>query len=231
MNVNIALIMAGGLGKRMHSDVPKQFHLLCGKPILLYSLERFENHPLIDEIYIVCNPELVDEVSDLTHLFPKLLGIIEGGTTRRQSVYNGLRKIAESSSDDDIVLIHDAARPLVTTRIIDENIRLASTLGGCTTAIPATDTMLISEDALVQSVPPRHTLYSAQTPQSFKLKLILEAHETIVSDAIVTDDTALMLLMGHPVSTVEGESCNMKLTTPEDLILLEHYRLTKQYQN
>lgn len=222
--MNIALIMAGGTGERMKSDVPKQFHLLCGKPVLFYSLEQFESHPLIDGIYIVCNRDLVDKVSTLLGVFPKLLGVIIGGDTRRQSVYNGLQKVALSGGgDDDIVLIHDAARPLVTARIISDNILLASSLGGCTTAVPVTDTVLISEADLVQNVPPRQTLYLAQTPQSFKLRLILKAHEAASPDITATDDTLLMLLNNYPVGTVKGEACNMKLTTPADLILLQYY--------
>lgn len=233
--MNIALILAGGQGARMGSDVPKQFLPLYGKPVIMYSMTAFQNHPMIDEIYIVCQSDWVDRMNVLFNSeygLTKLKKIIAGGETRKQSSYNGLVEIERCHSQDDVILIHDSARPLITERIITDNITSVLSHDASATVIPSTDTILMSLDGeMVLSGPPRSTLFSAQTPQSFKLGLILSAHRsfdiltlgTENSQMEITDDAGLLLNQDIPVKLVLGDKKNIKITTQEDIAIVSSY--------
>lgn len=230
--MNIALILAGGLGSRMDTDehtnpqlktIPKQLMLLKNKPVIEYSIMAFQTHSQIDYIYIVGNETINDQMSVFfNNGYTKLMPLIIGGATRTQSSQNGLRVLASRFTNDDIVLIHDAARPLITKKIITDNINAASQFGACTTVIPITDTVLTCLDGEnITAVTDRSTQFLAQTPQSFKIKLILPSLENAPNDA--TDDTTLLLRRGIPVKMVLGDKRNLKLTTPEDLLIAEAY--------
>lgn len=219
---NIALILAGGAGTRLGNDIPKQFLPLLGKPVIMYSILAFQNHPMIDAIYIVCKESWISQLSILkesSYNLTKLRDIVSGGETRRQSSFKGIERISHDFSQSDIVLIHDAARPLVTEKVIADNIAAAQQFGACTTALCVNDTILMSSDGLyIDSIPPRHTMLAAQTPQSFKLGLIYDAHTSFsdVDESAITDDTALLVHKHIPVAIVKGDRRNMKLTTQED---------------
>ena len=224
--MNIALILAAGSGTRMGMETPKQFVLVKDKPLLYYSVHMFETYPELEAIVLVTNKENVSLVEEIVeeYNFKKVKAIVVGGETRQDSVYNGLLKIKEFASEDDVVLIHDAARPLVNHRIIFDNIKACLEFGAVDTAIQASDTIVKSSDGSgVDELPLRRELYQAQTPQTFKLGLILEAHEYARSHHIpdVTDDVKLVLSLGKEVHLVEGSKLNFKVTTPEDLDLLE----------
>ena len=224
--MNIALILAAGSGTRMGMDTPKQFVLVKDKPLLYYSVNMFETYPEVEAIVLVTNKESVSLVEEIVneYSFKKIKGIVVGGETRQDSVYNGLLKIKEFASNDDIVLIHDSARPLVNHRIIYDNIKACLEYGAVDTVIQASDTIVKSIDGSgVDELPLRKELYQAQTPQTFKLGLILEAHEYAKEHHIpdVTDDVKLVLSLGKEVHIVEGSKLNFKVTTPEDLDLLE----------
>ena len=224
--MNIALILAAGSGTRMGLETPKQFVLVKDKPLLYYSVKMFESYPELDAIVLVTNKENISLVEEIVKEFnfKKVKAIVEGGETRQDSVYNGLNKIKEFASEDDVVLIHDAARPLVNHRIIFDNIKACNEFGAVDTAIQASDTIVKSSDGSgVDELPLRRELYQAQTPQTFKLGLILEAHEYARNHHIpdVTDDVKLVLSLGKEVHLVEGSKLNFKVTTPEDLDLLE----------
>ena len=224
--MNIALILAAGSGTRMGMDTPKQFVLVKDKPLLYYSVNMFETYPEVEAIVLVTNKESVSLVEEIVneYSFKKIKGIVVGGETRQDSVYNGLLKIKEFASNDDIVLIHDSARPLVNHRIIYDNIKACLEYGAVDTVIQASDTIVKSIDGSgVDELPLRKELYQAQTPQTFKLGLILEAHEYAKKHHIpdVTDDVKLVLSLGKEVHIVEGSKLNFKVTTPEDLDLLE----------
>ena len=224
--MNIALILAAGSGTRMGMDTPKQFVLVKDKPLLYYSVHMFETYPEVEAIVIVTNRENISLVEEIVkeYNFIKIKAVVVGGETRQDSVYNGLLKIKEFASEDDVVLIHDAARPLVNHRIIYDNIKACLEFGAVDTAIQASDTIVKSSDGSgVDELPLRRELYQAQTPQTFKLGLILEAHEYARSHHIpnVTDDVKLVLSLGKEVHLVEGSKLNFKVTTPEDLDLLE----------
>ena len=224
--MNIALIVAAGSGTRMGLETPKQFVLVKDKPLLYYSVRIFETYPELDAIVLVTNKEnisLVQEIVEEYH-FTKVKAIVAGGETRQYSVYNGLLAIKEFATNDDVVLIHDSARPLVNHRIIFDNIKACLEFGAVDTVIQASDTIVKSSDGSgVDELPLRKELYQAQTPQTFKFGLILEAHEYARSHQIpdVTDDVKLVISLGKEVHLVEGSKLNFKVTTPEDLDLLE----------
>lgn len=225
--MNIALILAGGQGLRMGVNKPKQFIDLFDKPIIIYTLEAFDNHPEIDYMAIVCLQEWQDELKILIkdYNIKKVKWIIDAGESRRQSSYNGIMTIHTDCNDNDIVLIHDAARPFVTSRIISENIKIAGEYGACNTVIPTQDTIVKSLDGIMMdSIPPRNELYLVQTPQSFVLKNITYAHKYYISNKDdklpeVTDDCGLLLFCGLAVKFAEGDKFNLKVTSNEDLFI------------
>ena len=226
--MNIALILAAGTGSRMgNADKPKQFLLVHGKPLMIHTIEAFEVNPEVDKIVISTNEEYIEEVKlmckqyDLT----KVCKIVAGGDTRQISVYNGLKGVKEiDAKDDDIIIIHDSARPLISQRIIRENIECCKAYGAVDTVIKATDTIVKSENGqTISDIPVRKELYQGQTPQTFNFSLIWNAHEAVKNKSVpnVTDDTKLVLLLGHDVHLVEGDKLNFKITTFDDLMMLK----------
>ena len=226
--MNIALIVAAGNGSRMESaDRPKQFLLVKEKPLMLYSVKAFQMHENIDAIVIVTNNQFVDQVKSWCKEYQlnKVRLIVPGGFTRQESVYLGLQAVKSISLnvDNDIVLIHDAARPLIDKAIISANIVTCSTYGATCTALKVKDTIARSDNAqTINGVANRQELYQCQTPQAFKLSLILAAHEQSKNNALntATDDAQLVLALNKDVYFVEGSSSNFKITTDADLVLL-----------
>lgn len=224
--MNIALILAGGQGSRMGSKLPKQFLDLDGIPVILRSIAAFEHHPEIDAIAIVCGDVWAERLHTLLERsgFQKICAVIPGGSTRRESSFLGLTELTHRFSAEDIVLIHDAARPLVSARIIHDCITAARQYHACTAVIPSQDTLLESADKQTAlAVPDRSRLFAVQTPQAFRLGLIHDAHQRTDDSAAVTDDAGLLLAQQIPVHLVEGEKRNLKITSPEDLLLAELY--------
>ena len=216
-----AIILAGGKGKRMGANVSKQYIQINGKPILYYTLKRFSNCKDIDRIILVlpndeidyCKEEVLDKYSLKVDL------IVEGGKERQDSVNNALEQII----DDEIVLIHDGARPFVSQRIIDEGIKYARLYGASAPGVMPKDTIKIkSDENFSLSTPDRNTLVAIQTPQVFKLNIIKDCHRKVKEEKLkVTDDTMVVELYGNKVYLYEGDYTNIKVTTPEDLILAE----------
>ena len=222
--MNLALIVAGGSGSRMGADLPKQYLDLAGRPILCHAVAAFSDVGEIDAICIVCHSDYLSHVQDMLSCYPKARYFAPAGHTRRDSVYSGLRSLVDVLSPEDIVLIHDAARPFVSPALIRENIRAALDTGACITACPAQDTIVEAKGKEVDRVLNRSALYQVQTPQSFRYGTILQANQAY--DALdhppaVTDDGSLVLLAGGRVTVVPGEKQNMKITTPEDLLWAE----------
>ena len=222
--MNIALIVAAGIGSRMdNADKPKQFLLVEGKPLIIYTVKAFQENADIDRIIIVTSSDYKKQLSDWCEQYglSKVIDIVLGGDTRQASVYNGLKAIKElGAKDDDIVLIHDGARPLVTQDIISNNIKACKNFDAVDTVIKASDTILVSPDGeTISNIPNRNELFQSQTPQTFKFGLVLKAHEN-AKDNKATDDAKLVLSMGKTVRLVQGNKQNFKVTTPEDLKLL-----------
>jgi len=216
--MNTAIIAAGGTGVRMGGTTPKQFMDAEGRPLIVYALEMFNRHDSVDEIIVVCPDEyrqLLLKIAD-DYGINKLARVAPAGSSRQASVYNGL---IAASPDTRIVLVHDAARPLVTGRMITNCIESAERYGACGTVIPAEDTVIESADGLfISSMPPRTTMYNMQTPQCFNYAVLLDAHGRFLN-AAATDDCRLAIDAGYTVALVKGDKSNLKITTAEDLIL------------
>ena len=223
---NIALITAAGQGTRLQGfGLPKQFIRVNGKPLLIYSVEAFNKCQSIDEIYIITSKEYIEEVKRLCRQYgiKKLKDVVEGGQTRQQSVLNGLLALYNDEiNDDDIILIHDGARPLVDESIIKNNIEACLKYDAVETAIPATDTIIRSnEGQIIDEIPSREGLYQVQTPQTFRFKLVFEAHKRFESLKVATDDAQLVKNIGKSVHLVGGNKKNLKITTIEDLNIMQ----------
>lgn len=217
------IIVAAGKGKRMGRDYNKQYIRLDARPIVAHTIKVFEEIDFIHEIILVVGAGEVDFLRKNiieVYGFQKVSAIVEGGLERRDSVYNGLKAV---SKDCRIVLIHDGARPLITEDIIKESIAVAKESGACIAAVPVKDTIKISNDNMeVIHTPKRDNLWSVQTPQSFRYGLILEAYNNQNHENFnATDDAMLLEAMGHTVKIIHGSYNNIKITTPEDLIMAE----------
>ena len=234
--MNVARILAGGLGTRMqcaqHGDTPKQYTLLGGKPIVLWSILAFDACPAIDRLCIVAaanwHARIGTWLQQAGVRTPYQFAL--PGAERFDSAYHAICALRTVCGPEDIVLFHDAARPLVSQRIIAENIALAKAHGAVYTALPSQDTIIEGRtqaeqnDICLAHIPPRHTVYQGQTPQSFRYGLIAQAHaqfRTQPSDGPVTDDCTLVHRMGHPVVLCMGEKRNLKITTPEDYLFAQ----------
>ena len=217
-----AIILAGGKGKRMGKDISKQFILVKDKPIIYYTIKMFSDCKLIDEIILVlpkdeienCKKEVLEKYS------LKVDKIIEGGKERQDSVYNGLKALKNS----DIVLIHDGARPFVSEKIILEGIENAKKYGAAAPGVMPKDTIKVKDElSFSKETLKRESLIAIQTPQVFKKDIIVKCHERVREDNIsVTDDTMVVEKYGYKVYLYDGDYTNIKVTTPEDLILCEY---------
>ena len=226
--MNIALILAAGTGSRMgNADKPKQFLPIYGKPLMIHTIEAFEMHDNIDKIVVVTSEGYDDQVKVWCKQYDlsKVKAVTIGGDSRQISVYNGLQAIKElGAKEDDVILIHDAARPLISKNIISKNIEACIKYDAVDTVIQASDTIIKSVDGeTISDIPVRKELYQGQTPQTFKLGLILQAHENAKAGKIpnVTDDAKLVISMGKAVHLVEGSKQNFKITTFDDLMMLK----------
>lgn len=218
-----AIILAGGKGKRMGAPVSKQFIEIKGKPIIYYTIKKFSENKKIDNIVVVLSKDEVGYFKEniLEKYNLKVDNIVIGGTERQDSVYNGLKSLEDTNTD--IVLIHDGARPFISDRIIDDGIKFAQFYGACAPGVMPKDTIKIkNESNFSVSTPERGSLVAIQTPQVFKFNEILECHEKIkINNIVVTDDTMVAEKFGYSVYLYDGEYTNIKVTTPEDLILGE----------
>lgn len=220
MQRNCAIILAAGKGARMQANINKQYIKLKGKPILYYTLQAFSQCNLIDDIVIVaakdeinyCREEVVKKYS-----IDKVSKIVQGGKERQDSVLKGLEEVENCN----IVLIHDGARPFVSESIIEDGIKYAKMYGACACGVPPKDTIKIKgENGYSKETLKRQELFCVQTPQTFNYNLIFDCHRKLKEDnIIVTDDTMVVERYGHKVFLYEGDYNNVKITTPEDLII------------
>jgi 2-C-methyl-D-erythritol 4-phosphate cytidylyltransferase len=219
---NIALIIAGGSGNRMHQDIPKQFITVNERPVIVYTLEAFEKHPEIDAIAVVCIEGWEQVLWAYAKQFNinKLQYIFPGGKNGQDSIRNGVYGLAEHFSSDDLVLIHDAIRPMVSAEIISDNIRVAREYGNAITVIPCAEAMIQTEDGVVSvGSYPRDRLKRTQTPQAFRIGDICDLHRRAL-EAGITNSVAsctLKIEMGEQVYFSSGSEKNIKLTTIEDI--------------
>lgn len=222
MSNNCAIIVAAGKGKRMKSNINKQFINIEGKPVLYYSIDAFNRNPLIDSIVVVCGRDEIEYCRENVvkkYGLDKVVKIVEGGRERQNSVFNGLKVLKNCG----IVLIHDGARPLVTSKIIEDGIRYSNMYGACACGMKPKDTIKIkSENGFSRTTLNREELFLVQTPQCFKYDLIYDCHKKVIEEKIqVTDDTMVVEHYGNNVYLYEGSYDNIKITTPEDLNIAE----------
>ncbi|MGR5209756.1 IspD/TarI family cytidylyltransferase [Vibrio rotiferianus] len=225
--MNVALIFAGGVGTRMqNSTKPKQFLELYNKPVIVYTLEKFEENPNIDAIVVVCVEPWIDYLRKLLFKFDiqKVKFIVPGGESGQESIFNGLCKIEEEFDHNSVVLIHDGVRPLINDDIINRNIEAVRNHGSAITTCPPVETfVLVDNDDVVQNVHDRSLSRLAKAPQSFYLKDILHVHRQARDEGYVDaiDSCSLMTKYGHDVRLVSGISENIKITSPIDFFIFK----------
>lgn len=220
--MNIALIIAGGVGARMQAAIPKQFLTVFDKPIIAYTMEKFERHPAIDVIAVVCLDGWDNILASYAKQYKitKLKHIIPAGSVGQESIKNGIMELAKHYDENDIVLIHDAIRPNVSEDIISECLAVTKQKGNAIVCIPCQEAMLevFDKDCSTSSYP-RDRLKRTQTPQGFVLRNILNAHKK-AAELEITNSIAsctLMIEVGEKVYFSTGSEKNIKLTTPEDI--------------
>lgn len=221
---NIVVIFAGGSGKRMNTVArPKQFLELNGKPIIIYTLELFDNHPQIDGIVVVCIESWIPFLQKMLKKFEinKVVEVVPGGNTGQDSIYYGLSTAANHFPEDSVVLIHDGVRPLITEQTITDNIETTQKEGNCITCIPATETFVVKEEDGSLNIPSRDKSLIARAPQTFILKDILASHEKArkANKHDFIDSCTMMSYYGYHMHTIIGPMENIKITTPTDYFI------------
>lgn len=218
------IIVAAGSGLRMKSARPKQYMDLAGLPVLSRTLKVFDDHPGIENIFLVVSPgeiEFCHETVLSKARWNKNIVLVPGGKERQDSVYEGLKAAGGHMEEDDIILIHDGVRPLVAREMITACIACAEKSGACIPGIPASDTLKQVDSAgFIASTVSRENIWFAQTPQAFSLKLIRDGFEYAFANHLsLTDDAAVLEMYGKPVRMIPGSRNNIKITTPEDLCI------------
>ena len=229
----VALIIAGGSGNRMHQDIPKQFITVNERPIIIYTLEAFEKHPEIDAIAVVCIEGWEQILWAYAKQFniSKLKFVIKGGENGQDSIRNGVYELEKHYAADDLVLIHDAIRPMVSAEIISDNIRVALKYGNAIAVVPCAEAMIQTEDGFVSiGSYPRNRLKRTQTPQGFRLGDICDLHRRALKAGITNSvaSCTLKIEMGEQVFFSVGSEKNIKLTTVEDIDIFKALLGTKR---
>ena len=222
--MNIAVIFAGGVGSRMHSkERPKQVLEMYNKPIIIHTLEHFQNHPMIDAIVVVCIESWISYLNELLYKFriEKVKKVVPGGETGQLSIYHGLKAAKEVANEEKaVVLIHDGVRPLITEKLITNNIEAVRRYGSAITTAKVKETILVvnEQDSSIDYVPSRNNSRVAKAPQSFWLDEILSAQEKALAkgERDWIDSCTLMQEYGFKMHLIDGPSQNIKITTPED---------------
>ena len=218
-----AVILAGGKGERAGFDTPKQFVDIAGEPLIVKTLRRFNNHGRIDSIIVASPEEYINKINDIfaSCNISKALKAVQGGAARQESAFKALSSL--DCADNDIVLIHDAARPFCDDELISRVIDAAAVAGAAEPVIPVTDTVArIDRNKNIESVLDRNSLVQCQTPQGFRFNIIMDAHKNAIAGGISAgDDITLVLENGGSAAAVDGNIKNMKVTSRLDFIIAE----------
>ena len=233
----VAIIVAGGSGVRMNMNIPKQFVLVDGKPVLLYTLENFQNHPMVDGIEVVCIDGWQDDVWAYAKQYgiDKLKWIVTGGATVQQSIHNGIENLKDVCGEDDAVIIHEGIRPLVDADVLDDVIEKCRLYGNGVTSMPYNEQIFIVDDELstIRYIP-RETLRRVATPQAYRYGLVRSAYEEAFRREIgiygSSYTNTMMVELGHRLYFAKGSDKNIKLTTPDDLAIFRGYMHNKKEQ-
>jgi 2-C-methyl-D-erythritol 4-phosphate cytidylyltransferase len=227
-----AIILAGGTGERMGGDIPKQFMLISGEPVIGYSVRAFDRSPLVTDILIVCHSGHIDRMKAvLGDIKPsKECRIVPGGKTRQESSYNGVKACHEGT---EYVLIHDAARPFVSAGIIENVLKAAEEKGAAMPVIDMDDTVIVEKNGEVSDIPDRKTLKRVQTPQGFRYDVILKAHEeaSLLAKTDYSDDCGLVFAIRWSVKPIAGDERNIKVTDKTDLHIAEGLNNVQKCKN
>lgn len=232
--MNIALIIAGGIGNRMGQDIPKQFLHVNDKPVIIYTLEAFQKHSTIDEIDVVCLEGWHEMLRAYAKQFgiTKLVHIVSGGKNGQDSIRNGIMDIvSRHSNNEDIVVIHDAIRPMVSQEVISDNLRVCQEYGNATTVVPCNTAMLKSPNNIVSKDQlSRDMVKMTQTPQSFHINEFVAAHREALEKGISSSvaSCTLYIELGKDVFLSKGSEKNIKLTTTDDVDIFKALLTTKK---
>ena len=222
--MNIAIILLGGSSKRLNLNTPKQFIKLNDKELFEYSLETFAKLDEIDQIILVTGKNYYEHVCDIVNnkYSYKNINIVIGGETRQESVFNALSYLKDKVLDNDVVLIHDSSRPLVTSRIIIDHLNALQKEEGTSTYVDIFDSIIMKENGYIKTYVPREDYFLVQTPQGFKFKDIYDVHEEMKNknQLFFTDDASLLVKKGKKIKLIYGDRFNFKITTLDDLMLL-----------
>jgi len=219
--MNIGILLAGGIGKRLESSAPKQLMVFKSKTILEHTVTVFDKCDSIDKIILVVNEQIKEKAEEICNRLNKSTDIILGGNTRQESSFAALDFLRKDNPK--IVVIHDIVRPFITHDIIDETIKEAKIHGAVDVVVEAADTIVIAKDGFISEIPDRKFYYFGQTPQTFQYDLIYNAHKKANEDEYhnATDDAQLFLRLGHKVKIVNGTEINIKLTSKEQIPIFE----------
>ena len=223
---NYVVLLAGGVGKRMGSSVPKQFIEVNGKPIIAYSIENFQRNPQIDKIVVVCVKDWIDKLKEIIakYSLSKVEWIIEGGSTGHDSIRNGVFFLKDKLRPDDFIIVHDAVRPILPQKAIDEVIRVAHEKGNASSSIACHPPIVYTEDfeSGITDVDREHVMLTA-SPQAFKYSLALKCYEQAERENRhdFTFTSSLLIHYGERVYFAKGTTSNIKITTKEDIALFE----------
>lgn len=220
------IVLAGGMGNRMgNSEKPKQYMELGSKPIIIHTIEKFYIHPEIEKIIVLCPKAWVKHTENIIKKYIQNtsdIHVIEGGETRNDTIMNAITFIDERYGlfEETIIVTHDSVRPFVSHRIISENIKYAKLYGACDTVIPASDTIVRSDNGdYITDIPERRYMYQGQTPQTFKASILKNMFSSLSDEekGILTDAAKILVLKGQKVYLVQGEVSNIKITYPFDV--------------
>ena len=227
---NVAIIVAGGVGKRVGADIPKQFIKVFDKPILIYTLEAFEKHPLIDEIEVVCIESWIDELKRYIDFYKlnKIKYIIPGGNTVQESIRNGVFNLKDKIDKDDIVIVHDGIRPVVDSFVIDDVIKVSKEYGAAATSLPYNEQIFLKDNELstIKYIP-RETLMRVSTPQAYNFQKLYDAYKIAFKDQIgiygSSYTNTMRVELGNRLYFSKGSDKNIKITTKDDILLFKAY--------
>ena len=231
--MNVGLLIAGGSGQRMNQDIPKQFLNVNDKPVIVYTLEAFQKHPNIEKICVVC----IEGWEEVLRAYAKQFGItklswvVKGGSTGQESIKNGIWAMKDELDGEDLILVHDEIRPMISQEIISESISKCKLYGSAVTVIPCAEAMILTKDReLSDSMIDRDQLVRTQTPQTFPLKKLVWAHEEAkkrgITNSVAT--VTLMIELGEQIHFSAGSEKNIKLTTTDDIEIFKALLLSKK---
>ncbi|HGH8002620.1 TPA: 2-C-methyl-D-erythritol 4-phosphate cytidylyltransferase [Streptococcus agalactiae] len=225
--MNIGVIFAGGVGRRMNTNgKPKQFLEVHGKPIIVHTIDIFQNTEAIDAVVVVCVSDWLDYMNNLVERFnlTKVKAVVAGGETGQMSIFKGLEAAEQLATDDAVVLIHDGVRPLINEEVINANIQSVKETGSAVTSVRAKETVvLVNDSSKISEVVDRTRSFIAKAPQSFYLSDILSVERDAISKGITDaiDSSTLMGMYNRELTIVEGPYENIKITTPDDFYMFK----------